>query len=216
MSRTHQNHSELIGSLTENLEPTRPIRLAHGAMLAVASAVATAIIVELAGGIRAGFLYSMDVPLYLVANGLFAVLAVAASATVIKMVSPRVGNRHNGASGAIAMLIVLPVAAFVTLVIEGSHGTVVNDHYGVSCTIKALLASTLVAGALTLWLRRGAPVSLSIAGFYIGTAAGAAGSLLYGLSCPVTSVAHLGIWHVMPIVIAAVVGRFAVPYFIRW
>ena len=47
-------------------------------------------------------------------------------------------------------------------------------------------------------------------------AAGAIGTLLYGLSCPIDSVTHLGIWHVVPVAVAAVAGRLIVPRMIAW
>lgn len=53
-------------------------------------------------------------------------------------------------------------------------------------------------------------------GFYTGVAAGALGSLAYGLSCPFDAIGHLGIWHVAPVAVSAALGRLGVPVLIRW
>ena len=214
MNRTVTN--PLIDSLTEDLTPTRPLDLRTGFAIAGVAAAVTAIAVEMIEGIGRAASVAVTSPLYLVVNGLLAVLAVAATVTVVRMVRPRVGNRHDAAKGAFAMLIVVPVAAVTSLFVQGGHEDLLADPYGVSCMVKGLAASVLMAGGLIYWLRRGAPVSLNAAGFYTGIAAGAAGSLLYGVSCPLTSVGHLGIWHMLPVVLCAAAGRVIVPSAIRW
>ncbi|MBT8388033.1 MAG: DUF1109 domain-containing protein, partial [Altererythrobacter sp.] len=67
-----------------------------------------------------------------------------------------------------------------------------------------------------MWLRPGAPVSQQAAGWFTGIASGAIGTLIYGMSCPVDSVTHMGIWHVVPVAVAAVAGRLIVPKLITW
>ena len=57
---------------------------------------------------------------------------------------------------------------------------------------------------------------LPLAGWLTGLAAGSLGALAYNLTCPLDTVAHVGIWHTVPVLAWAVIGRLAVPSLIRW
>jgi hypothetical protein len=79
-----------------------------------------------------------------------------------------------------------------------------------------LLTSLVSGSAMVWWLRRGAPVSPQRAGLQTGLAAGALGTFAFGLSCDYDTVAHLGVWHVVPVVLATLAGRLIVPPLVRW
>ena len=49
-----------------------------------------------------------------------------------------------------------------------------------------------------------------------GLAAGALGSVAYGITCPLDDLAHVGLVHIVPVGIAALIGRLVVPPLIRW
>ena len=101
----------------------------------------------------------------------------------------------------------------------GFHGDpheVTHDPYGLDCFLAGSAFSVLTFAALVGWLRRGAPVSPTLAGTFTGIAAGALGSFAYGLACPIDTLAHLGIWHALPVALGALVGRLGVPPLVRW
>jgi len=100
--------------------------------------------------------------------------------------------------------------------IEGLWIGALNDDAALHCLPVSLIAAAAVGRALIIWLRRGAPVSQQAAGCFTGIAAGAIGTLLYGFSCPVDSFTHLGIWHVVPVAVAAIAGRLIAPKLIAW
>ncbi len=206
----------LITSLAEDLKPVRPLSLREGAAWVGMAAGFTALIVHLLQDITAGVSLGIASPFYLIVNGMLAVLAIAAASTVVRMVRPRVGATHEGSNWALGMLAIVPAAALFTIVNSGTHAEALMDPYALQCMAKGVAASSLVAVALTLWLRRGAPVSLNQAGLYTGIAAGAAGSLIYGISCPVTGPGHLGIAHLVPVALAAIIGRYAIPRLVQW
>lgn len=147
---------------------------------------------------------------------LIALVGLASARAVVRMATPRVGVRQDGLRWLLAALAILPVTALLLAALEGAVGG--HDHAtdGLNCFIAGTASGVGVAAALIIWLRRGAPVAPSLAGFYTGLAAGALGSFAHGLSCPFDTIGHLGIWHVAPVAVSAALGRIAVPALIRW
>lgn len=206
----------LIAELVQDLAPVRPIRMVHGIALAAAAALVTLLSVELIDGLWRGIIQGRASAFFFIANGMLAILAAAAALAVVRMASPHVGNRHDGARWTTAMLALLPLAAVLTLGVSGTASQVLHDAYGLDCFVSGSAFALITAGALVLWLRQGAPVSLNSAGIYTGIAAGAVGSFAYGMACPIDDIAHVGFWHVLPVALGGFVGRFAVPPLVRW
>lgn len=210
------NRDAMIAAMTEELAPVRPFNPMHGALLVGLAAFATVLAVEFVEGLWRGILAGEAAPFFWVTNGLLLVLGVASTAAVIAMSSPRVGGRNEAPKWASAMAGVLPVAALVSVLPHADEGASLVDPYALHCATSAMASSLLVGAALVIWLRRGAPVSPALAGWYTGLAAGALGAVAYGLSCPLDTVTHLGIWHIAPVAAAAIGGRIVVPHLIRW
>lgn len=211
------NRDNLIAGLTEELSPVRAFRTRDGIALLAAAMLATLVGVELIEGLWRGILAGEAAPFFWVTSGLLLMLGLAASGAVIAMSSPGVGNRHDAPKWACAMLAVLPLAAIVSVLPHsGAANAIMADTHASHCVQASLVATSASFAAMVLWLRHGAPVSLELAGWFTGIAAGALGTLAYGLSCTVDTVMHLGIWHVAPVAIAALAGRLAVPRLVRW
>lgn len=212
----HDSNS-LIEALVDDLAPVRPLRRAEGGALVLAAMVLTGLLVLVINGLADNVRGGTVSPMFLLANGLLLLLGLAASASTIAMASPRVGNRHDGTGWALAMAAVFPA---VTLVLMAVHRAdlphLLDLAGGWHCFAEAMLASLVTAGALLFWLRRGAPVSPRTAGLHLGVGATALGTAVYGLSCPVDTIYHLGIWHVLPVIVGGLAGRFAVPGLLRW
>ena len=207
----------LIASLVDDLTPVRPLRPADGlGRVALAAAATGAVILGLRG--LADKLAQGDVSvIFLVANGLLLLLGIAACASTIAMASPRVGNRHDGPRWAMIMAAVFPLA---TLFLLANHRAdwphLLDAAGGWHCFAEATLASLLVAGVLLHWLRRGAPASPRQAGLHLGVGATALGSAIYGISCANDTIAHLGVWHALPVVLGGLAGRFLVARLLDW
>lgn len=208
--------SPLIAQLASELEPVRPVRMAHGRALLGVSVVATIGVVALGLGLWSGPLHGEAAAMFFVANALIGLVGLVSALAVIRMAGPRVGARPDGARWLLAALAILPMAAVLLAAIEGRIDWHEHATHGLECFVAGTCSGSLVAAALIAWLRRGAPVTPRIAGFYTGVAAGALGSFAYGLSCPVDSIGHLGIWHVAPVAVSAALGRFIVPRWVRW
>ena len=212
----NRSNPSLIDELTSDLEPVQPIRLWQGVALVIVSALATIALVETFDGLWTGALQGHASTEYFITNGMLALLGAAASFAVIKMGSPHVGNSHDGARWSALMVALLPLTAAIVLGISGLADAAIGDTHGFECFLAGSGFGLVVAGALTAWLRRGAPVSLTSAGTYTGIAAGAIGSFAYGLACPIDDIGHLGIWHIAPVIVSGIVGRFAIPPLVRW
>lgn len=206
----------LIEEMASELEPVRPMTLRRGLAWVALAIGATVLAVELVEGLWRGMITGQASAVFWIANGLLLILGLASATSVVVMAGPRVGNRHEAPKWALAAVGVLPIAALASAFESGHAHSPLADPYGLECTMHGLTAGLLTAAALVLWLRRGAPVSLNAAGLHVGLAAGALGSLAYGLSCPLDGAMHLGIWHVLPVAIAGALGRLALPALLRW
>jgi hypothetical protein len=208
--------SPLIAQLAAELKPVRPVRMAHGRAVLVLAMLVTIGAVALVRGLWSGPLHGEAAAMFFVANPLIGLVGLVSALAVIRMAGPRVGARQDDARWLLAALAILPLAAVLLAAIEGQIDWHEHTTHGAICFIAGTCAGSLVAAALIGWLRRGAPVAPKVAGFYTGVAAGALGSFAYGLSCPVDSIGHLGIWHVAPVAAMAALGRTFVPRWVRW
>ncbi len=214
----YSNREELIAALTEDLTPVKRVKPRDGALLiafaAVIASVASIAVYEWWSGLLTGQASGY----FLITHGLLLVLGIASTAAVVSSVQPQVGARGSAPYWGAAMLAALPIGAVLSLLSgEGNHAHEgLNDPVAFMCTTASLSAALLVGIAGVLWLRRGAPVSIERSSWLLGLAAGSLGTLAYGITCPLDTFSHVGLWHVAPVAIATVVSRFVVPPLIRW
>jgi hypothetical protein len=206
-----------IDALVAELSPVTPIT-AHGGIMRAVFAAALAIAIATFGlGLRGDVAGGRLDPLFLLSAGLFFMLACAASWSVVQMSRPQVGNHQTGWMWACAMTALLPLSAIVTQVAAWQGGSTPHlDTYGLVCLKSGIALGLLVAIALTLWLRRGAPTSPSRAGLLTGIAAGSSGVLAVTLHCPINDIGHIGIWHSLVVVVSALSGRLIIPSLVHW
>lgn len=206
----------LITQLADELVPVRPMRGHQGLAWVMVATALTIGMVALWQGLWNGPLIGEAAPIFFVANGLIALVGFASARAVVRMATPRVGARQDGARWVLGALAVLPATVLLLVAIEGFAGHPLHAEDGLHCFLSGLMSGVAVAAALIVWLRRGAPVAPNIAGFYTGVCAGAFGSFAFGLSCSFDTISHLGIWHVAPVAVSALLGRLCVPTLIRW
>lgn len=206
----------MIAGLADGLEPVRAFTPRDGFALIGLAVVGVVAVVHMTKGLWFEGLTGQASPFFYVANGLILLLGLASAATVVHMASPWVGNQHVNPVWASAMVGVLPVTALLNVLSHGAWAEMLADDDAPICVTASIASAFCVGGALVLWLRRGAPVSLNLAGWFTGLAAGALGASFYGIACAVDTIAHLGIWHVVPVLASAVIGRLVVPSLVRW
>lgn len=214
------NREDLIAALTEDVTPVKRVQPWQGALLigfaTIVAAIASIAVFEFWTGLIRGEASAF----FWITNGLLLLMGAASSSALVSGALPRVGTRSNAPGWAAAMLAVVPAAAIITLLsTETSHQHSALTDPGLwywHCAAASMAAGLLVATAAVLFLRHGAPVSIERSGWLTGLAAGSLGSLAYGITCPLDSISHVGIVHVVPVALSAVIGRFVVPPLIRW
>ena len=212
-----ETNDSLIEALAANLRPVRPLRLREGMVLVTVAVAITGAFVALDLGFRADVLAGQFHALWLLANGLFLMLGLAAASTAVLMASPQVGQDLQGWKWAAATAALLPATALVLLAARTISPPVEwmspTDRH---CLTMGLGLGLLTAAILTWWLRRGAPASPNRAGLLVGIASGSIGILAFAFSCPSDDLYHVGIWHSAPILVGGLLGRLIVPRFVRW
>ncbi len=217
-----ESRDDLIAALTEDITPVARVKPQQGMLLVgfatIVAALASVAIFEFWTGMVTGQASGF----FWITNLALLVLGSASTAALAASALPRVGVRANAPAWSAAMLGVVPVAALIMIIsAEASHTHAAGALSDPSlmyweCAAYGLAAAILVAAAAVMFLRRGAPVSIERSGWLTGLAAGSLGSVAYGITCPLDTIAHVGLIHVIPVAVAAVVGRFAVPPLIRW
>ena len=211
-----RSNENLIAELTGDLRPVAPMTLTRGLTVVLAAAsLSIAAVAGFAGIWDGPFIGTATIFFYL-ANGLLAMFGFACATNVVRMANPGVGNRYDGAYWSLAMLAIFPVVAVATLFARGLGGAAMTDLHGLECALSGTAFASITAGGLVFWLRRGAPANPGRAGLFAGLAAGALGSAAHGLSCPIDTLGHLAIWHVLPVALAGAIGRIIIPRFLTW
>lgn len=216
--QTARSRDDLIASLTEDLTPVKRVKPAEGIVLIAFAAVLASIASIAAHDWWDGLLTGEASGYFIITHGLLLVLGAVSTTALVSGALPRVGSRADAPLWGAIMLGILPLGAVISLIsTPGSHANEgLNDPVAYMCTTASLAAGALVLVAATLWLRRGAPVSIERSGWLAGLAAGSLGTLAYGITCPLDTFSHVGLWHVAPVAIGAVIGRLVVPPLIRW
>lgn len=220
-SRPQSSRDDLIASLAEATTPVRTIDPRRGlALIALATVLVAGTSIVLSGFWFSGIFEGEASPFFWITNGLLLLLGIASSTALVASAMPQVGAKANAPKWAAAMLAVVPAAALLTLFsidpVHGHSGLENPELHYWECSWRALIAGSVVAAAAVLFLRQGAPVSLERSGWLTGLAAGSLGSFAYGVTCPLDSLGHIGLIHVAPVAVAAIIGRLAVPRLIRW
>ncbi len=206
-----------IAGMVDQLQPVAPLRQGRGMVRSVLALLAGAIGMVALFGLRPDFRAGQPEGLVLLSAGLFLMLALASTWAVVDMARPYVGNRRDGWAWNVAMVAVLPLTAAALMLANMRHGADSGLHDdGTNCMQFGLLWGLLTAGAMVLWLRRGAPAQPQWAGLLTGVAAGSAGIFAVSLFCPHNDMIHIGIWHGVTVVLAGLIGRLVVPPLVRW
>ncbi len=215
-SKSNPLVEDMIDDLVDDLEPVAPLRFGRGAILVGVAVLASIMLVALVKSL--GFTEANPLsPLFSFTGGVgfFAVGAVIAASALL-LANPAVGAPRANPIIWLALVLALPAFALLMTLVTGKQMDSLIDPYAITCMVSGVLTSLVSLAVLVLWLRRGAPMAPDRAGMLAGMAAGALGTAAYGLTCPIDTLNHIGIWHAMPIIIGAIVGRFAIAPLLKW
>lgn len=207
--------TNLIDTLSDDLVPVRPLSLTRGRAIALAAALVTVLGTLASFGLRPDLAAGRPTPIVLLLAGLFALTAVAAGWGATRLARPAVGSTNQtGAFWLAGAILLFPTVALLEIAM--GHGARIDTAFGLRCLQWGMTLSVLSAAALTLFLRRGAPVLPDKAGLLAGLAAGSVGALANTLECPGTSLDHLAFWHVATVALWAAIGRWGLARLLRW
>jgi hypothetical protein len=144
-------------------------------------------------------------------------LAIAVGATLLAIVSTRVGLGRGGSmvgrpSRALALVaLAVPLATFAWLFAWHGHYVEPFQRLGLRCLALTLTCASALLLAM-FWLRARTVVRApALHGAVMGAAAGAWAGVAVDLWCPLTGPAHVALGHVLPIALlislSAVIGR---------
>ena len=206
-----------IAALVDDLRPTRPMRIRDGVAMAGGAGVILILLTLLLLGVRPDVAAGRFQSLFLFANGLFLLVGIGTALAAVRMGLPRVGQSSQGWKSVVAAAGLLPIAALIMLVsrTEPMPSSLVTSHE-LKCVAMGLALGLLNASVLVWWLRRGAPTSPERAGLLVGLSSGSIGIFAFAFYCPFDSFYHVGLWHVLPVVIGGILGRLVVPPLVRW
>jgi len=215
------SREDLIAALTEDLTPVRRVTARDGVVIIAFAAVLVAALCAAIFGFWFGMLEGEASPFFWITNGLLALTGAASTGALAAMGVPRIAPKTSAPFWSAAMLGILPLTAIITfLTLEAGHEHAADlmnpTMMDWKCAAASLAAGFAVSIGAVIYLRRSAPVSLQRAGWLTGIASGSLGALSYGITCPVDDIAHLGLYHVGPVALAAILSRYAVPALIRW
>lgn len=207
---------DLIDQLADDAVAVRPMRTGAARAMLVAVAATSILLVQWEMGMRQDVAAMSPQPMLAVSLGLFAILAIAAGTSAIRMARPQVGAAQSGAPWALAALLLLPLAAVIALAANPALTSGLDPHQGMRCLTTGLIAGSGTLALLCLWLRTGAPVAVERSAWFAGLAAGAVGAIANSLECPVDAITHLGVWHVAEVLLGGLIGRIVLPPMLRW
>lgn len=207
--------NSLIDTLSDDLQPVRPLSLTRGRALGLAAALFTVVGFLSLYGLRPDLAAGRPAPLILIIAGLFGLTAVAAGWAATRLARPAVGSvNQTGALWLFGAILILPTVSAIEMAL--GHGVHMDTAFGLRCLSWGVGASVITAAALTGFLRRGAPVLPEKAGLFTGLAAGSVGALAITLECSGTALSHLAIWHVAIVAVWAVIGRWGLSRLLHW
>lgn len=207
---------ELIDRLSGDAVAVQPMKSSRGRLLlAIIAALSVAAAYGIYG-LRRDVMAMNPPPMLAVSLGLFAILAIAAGSSAVRMARPQVGAGQSGAPWALAATLLLPLTALISLYANPSLVSGLETHQGMRCLIFGIITGSATLAFLGLWLRNGAPVAPERSALFAGLAAGAVGAFANSLECPVDAITHLGLWHVGEVLTGGLIGRLVLPRLLRW
>lgn len=210
-----------VNALVDDLEPVRVIKRRDNLLLVLGATFVSSLVVIAIFGIRPDIVIGDPHPVVIIRAGLLLLLGLATTLAVAAAARPSVGKSSSGWLWALAAAAVLPGAAlckFIYLYLAGQPLDLfmVDFEFGPRCLIVSSVSALWIGGVMTLWLRRGAPISLNRAGWLVGIAAGSFGTFSFNVYCNSVSIFYIGLWYSLAVLLCAVAGRLVVPHLIRW
>jgi hypothetical protein len=206
-----------IDMLVADLLPVRRVSPFEGLAVSVTATVAASMWVAMRYGVRADLLAGEPTTLVILRSSMLLLMGFATLLAVVASARPAIGSVQTGWLWTLAAAFLFPLTALVQFAFAGTmEAGDLAPNLGRYCLGISSASALLIGGALTVWLRQGAPIALNRAGWLVGLAAGSFGTFAYSLHCPMSNIYYVGLWYSLAVGLAAVGGRLVVPKLIRW
>lgn len=206
-----------IEALVEDLRPIKPVQSRTAFAIAIAATAALGVTVSLVFGLRADIAAMNPAPIVLLRGITLLFLGFATLQAMALSARPGVGLLNNGWKWLLGVAVFFPIFTALSW-IQGNptfYGAA-GAPSGFWCLGVSIGAAVMIGTALTIWLRRGAPVNAHRSSWLVGLASGALGTFCYNLYCPSQSIEYAGIWYSLAIGISACLARLTASKYIRW
>jgi hypothetical protein len=208
---------QTIEDLVADLTPVRRLAPAQAWTLAGALTVLAVLAVYTLYGLRSDIMAGQPAGIVVLRAGALLLLGGAALTAVIASARPGVGHASHGWRWALGGALIFPLTSLVIVLADRRMPMdELTSANGPWCLGISGISALAIGTALTLWLRRGAPVALNRAGWLVGLAAGSFGTFAYSLHCPSATIPYVGIWYTLAVGLCALAGRLIAPRFLRW
>jgi len=207
--------ASLIDGLTESLAPVRR-RQPRKEVLMLLGILAVQLVGTMALlGDTAVAVFSLD-PWKVTAKALMlGGLTLGFGALAFRSLEPTAPRQRN-----VAIAIGGLLMGFGILALDRGMGTSVTDtlmpRYGLRCFTASISFALPMFIALTVFMRGAAPTKPNMTALFIGLAAGSWGVFIYGLQCPFTSIAYIGVWYGGAVATITAAAAAILPRLARW
>lgn len=208
---------DLIDVLARDLAPVRPhalrIRLACAIGLGIIGAI-VALVVSLS--VRP-HLHQVTEAAFWVKFLYTAMLMTAATVALGRVARPdgSIVPMIGVALGALAILAILAIAQ-LALSPMASYPSLIFGFSAVICPFLIALFGLPAFFANIWFLRRGAPMNPSLAGFVAGACAGATGGWVYSWACVENGMPFIALWYTLGILLSGALGAWVGKFSLRW
>jgi hypothetical protein len=208
---------DLIRALAADARPAGP---RPGLALALAAAcgfVVSAVLFALWVGMRPDLADAMLSPVFMLKPLEMGLLAIAAAALALRLVTPGRSPRAALLVAAAAPAIMVAALAYELMMVPHSEWLVrlAGVHWYICVTNMVLLALPMLT-AILFGLRFGAPPRPALAGAAAGLLSGALSAALYISHCPDDSPIFVAAWFTLAIAIVTGIGALAGARALRW
>ena len=215
-----QSSGSIIDAMVADLSPIAPLRPSSGLIAGLAATALTAGAVAFLFGWRTDILAGQPSMLVVARSSVLLLGGGAMLLGAVLGALPGRDDRWASRTGGLLLgLLPLSLTALAARAMVGDAPLSFAEVGGLSaarCLAVSLGCAVLVAGAITLWLRRAAPTRLARAGWLTGWAAGALGTFAYSLYCPSNSLEFAATIYPAAMLLSAALSRLIVPQLVRW
>lgn len=206
-----------IDFLVDDLKPVRFVKSSSAFILTAITTMAIAVLVAVTIGTRPDIAAANPAAIVLARSGILLLLGCVTLRELTISARPEIGSQSNGWKWIVVLAGVIPLITFTSwLRTQPTNFSIEISSSSMRCLGISISAAFAIATPLTLWLRRGATVTINRSAWLVGLTAGSLGAFCYNLNCPSQTIGYACIWYLLSVVLSTIAGRLMVPHFIRW